>query len=224
LMQDYPKLLPQKTAVGFTQFQRLHAFSAVKNAIADGVSKQQSGNAAEVAATGEQDMYAWSVSMLASVGAKVDTAPATSYRGVSVAFPPHVVFAPSFGVTQQEVTSKLTGGAAIDISAKSSLLVDGENITLQALSLDGALVIHAVPGAHVKVDGLRVQNAGWRFKELTPEEEKSVEQKYAIRGYTLQRHEQAYFKFDQPGEFVLNDETRSQYENKDYKHPARRTQ
>lgn len=57
MMQDYPKLLGKGSNVGFTQFERLHAFSAVKNAIADGAEKQKSGNAAEVAATGEQDMY-----------------------------------------------------------------------------------------------------------------------------------------------------------------------
>lgn len=224
MMQDYPKLLAQTEAVGFTQFQRLHAFSAVKNAIRDGVDKQKSGNAAEVAATGEQDMYAWSAHMLQSVGAKVETAPASTYRGISVAFPPQIVFAPSFGVTQAEVASKIAGGANIAISARSSLLLDGESIKIAALDLDGALIIHAHPQAQVVVDGLVVRNAGWRFGELTDEEEKQVDQKYAIRGYTLKREAQTYFRFDQPGTYVLNEQTRAQYENPNYSHPARRAQ
>jgi len=95
MMQDYPKLLDQSALVGFTQFDRGCSFSAVKNAIADGADKQRAGNAPEVAATGEQDMYAYSAAVLQAAGAKVETAAEEEFRGVRVRFPPKVIFAPS---------------------------------------------------------------------------------------------------------------------------------
>lgn len=222
MMQDYPKLLDQSALVGFTQFDRGCSFSAVKNAIADGADKQRAGNAPEVAATGEQDMYAYSAAVLQAAGAKLEAGAEEEFRGVRVRFPPKVIFAPIFGVTTQELQSKLTGKAKIEISARSTLLLDGEQVEVGALRLDGALIVQAVPGAKVRVDGLSVSNSGWSFRPLRPEEDATVDQKYAIRGYVLDRKEQAFFSFDQPGEYVLSDATREQFERKEFTHPARR--
>ena len=223
MMQDYPKLLDKSALVGFTQFDRGCSFSAVKNALADGVDKQKSGNAPEVAATGEQDMYQYSFATLQSVGAKVEAGAEASFRGIRVRFPPRVVFAPSVGTTTAELRSKLVGRESIEVSARSTLLLEGESVFVGALKLDGALIVQAVPGAKVTIQSLTVRNAGWTFRQLTPEEDAKVEQKYAIRGYVLERAEQAFFSFDKPGEYVLSDATKAEFEQKEYKHPARRS-
>ncbi len=220
MMQDYPKLLDKSALVGFTQFDRSCSFSAVKNALADGAEKQKSGNAPEVAATGEQDMYQYSAEILRAAGARVDSAEEKDYRGIKVRFPAHVILAPSVGVTTQELQTKFPGKQHIRITAESTLLLDGAEITLGTLNLDGALIIQAVPGAKVKVDGLSIRNKGWSFRVLNPEEDSKVDQKYAIRGYVLQREEQAFFSFEQPGEYTLSDQTADKYK-KEYKHPAR---
>jgi len=220
MMQDYPKLLDKSTLVGFTQFDRSCSFSAVKNALSDGVDKQKSGNAPEVAATGEQDMYAYAVHALRSAGAQVQQDQEVDYRGIKVKTSAHVIFSPAFGVTSQEIAAKLPGKEKIQITSRSTLVVDGSNIELRELQLDGALVILAVPGARVRVEGLSVRNKAWSFAVLRPEEDAGVEQKYAIRGYTLKREEQAYYVFDKEGEYVLSDATAKQYE-REYKHPAR---
>lgn len=224
MMQDYPKLLDKSALVGFTQFDRGCSFSAVKNTLADGVEKQKSGNAPEVAATGEQDMYQYSSSILHSVGAKIQDGKESNYRGIKVRFPPRVIFAPSVGTTTSELRLKLAGKDLIEISERSTLLMDGENVIVGKLQLDGTLIIQAVPGAHVRIQDLSIRNAGWTFRELSPEEDSTVEQKYAIRGYVLQRAEQAFFSFDKPGEYVLSDATRAEFEQKEYKHPARRSE
>ena len=39
---------------------------------------------------------------------------------------PHIVFAPAFGVTQDEVLSKLRGKDKIKISPRSTLVIEGE--------------------------------------------------------------------------------------------------
>ena len=46
--------------------------------------------------------------------------------------------------------------AAVRISARSSLVLDGD-ITLESLSLDGAAVLRAAPGAHVLVRDARAR-------------------------------------------------------------------
>ena len=67
-------------------------------------------------------------------------------------------------------------------------------------------------------------NEGWRFKELlTPEEEKAVESEVRhSRVHARAQGGQEYYRFDQPGEYVLSDATKAQYAVKDYQHPARR--
>lgn len=223
MMQDYPKLLGSGQKVGFTQFARWCSFSAVKNALADGADKQKAGNAPEVASTGEQDMYAYSAAILQSVGASLEAGKDEVYGGVRVNFPARVVFEPSFGTTTKELREKLPGNGKIKISARSALVIDGEQVSIGALQLDGALVIHAVPGAKVRVDGLTVSNGGWSFRALSPDDLQQVDQKYAMRGYVLDRAAQTYFLFDKPGEFVLSDANAKEFE-KEYKHPARRPQ
>lgn len=223
MMQDYPKLLGSGQKVGFTQFARWCSFSAVKNALADGADKQKAGNAPEVASTGEQDMYAYSATLLQSVGAQLESSKDEVYGGVKVNFPARVIFEPAVGTTTAELRDKLPGKDKIKISARSTLVVDGENVSIGALQLDGALIVHAVAGAKVRVDGLTVSNAGWSFRALSAAELASVDQKYAMRGYVLDRAEQAYFVFDKPGEYALSDANAKEFA-KEYKHPARRHQ
>jgi UDP-sugar pyrophosphorylase len=46
------------------------------------------------------------------------------------------------------------------------LLLDGRDISIKNLRVDGALVVRAVPGARVVIDGLTVSNAGWQWTTL----------------------------------------------------------
>lgn len=211
MMQDYPKLLDAKALVGFAQFQRWTSFSAVKNAIADGVDKQKSGNAAEVAATGEADIYAWSHRVLSEAGVSIAAPTKHTYKGIVVDEDAKIVLYPSVGVTQQQIHNKFMGKDKIKISAKSTLVVDGQDIVFKSLNLDGTLLIRAIPGAFVEIDNLTIHNAGWSFTEIT--DEKAVDQKYAVRGYTLSQKETASFVFDTTGTFVLSDATKEQYKS-----------
>jgi UDP-sugar pyrophosphorylase len=54
------------------------------------------------------------------------------------------------------------------LAPRSVLLLDGPDIHIKNLRVDGALVVRAVPGARVVIDGLTVSNAGWSW---TPTEE-----------------------------------------------------
>lgn len=52
------------------------------------------------------------------------------------------------------------------LAQRSVLLLDGRDITIKNLRVDGALVVRAVPGARVVIDGLTVSNAGWQWTPL----------------------------------------------------------
>jgi hypothetical protein len=52
------------------------------------------------------------------------------------------------------------------LAPRSVLLLDGPGIQIKNLRVDGALVVKAVPGARVVIDGLSVSNAGWSWTPL----------------------------------------------------------
>lgn len=209
MMQDYPKLLDENALVGFSQFQRWTSFSAVKNALADGAEKQKGGNAAEVAATGETDMYTWPYRVLKQAGVDIAEPIEVHYRNIKVQQPPKVVLHPSVGSTQQQIIQHFPGKANVHIHKGATLVVEGD-VNFDALDLDGTLIIKAVSGAKVKVDNLHVKNAGWQF--VVVKNDAQVEQKYAVRGYVLNKKGEQQYLFSKPGEYVLDDTTQIQYQ------------
>lgn len=132
----------------------------------------------------------------------VTTGEATTYQGVPVVLGPAVVLSPSWAVTTAEAASKVSGGS---ISARSTLVLEGRDIALENCTIDGALVVKAVPGAHVTLKDLTVSNAGWEFLPLPTDEQELavVPEAVRIRGYQLARHEERVLNFLEPGECAV---------------------
>lgn len=82
-------------------------------------------------------------------------------------------------------------------------MIKGGGVVIEALDLDGALIITAVPGANVTVRRLRVANAGWPIVPLAPGA--SSPDWVRIRGFTVHRTEARTLKFDTPGDFVVDE-------------------
>lgn len=61
--------------------------------------------------------------------------------------------------------AKVSHGGLL-LAPRSVLLLDGPDISIRNLRVDGALVVKAVPGAKVVIDGLSVSNAGWSWTPL----------------------------------------------------------
>lgn len=61
--------------------------------------------------------------------------------------------------------SKVCGGGVL-LAPLSVLVLEGRDITIKNLRVDGALVVRAVPGARVVIDGLTVSNKGWTWTPL----------------------------------------------------------
>ena len=94
---------------------------------------------------------------------------------------PAIVLTPNFALTVDEVLTRAVGGPAISISASSFLLLDGD-ITIESLTLDGALSIRACAGASVVVRACAVVNQGLRFEPVAPG---TPAKAVSIRGYAV---------------------------------------
>ena len=69
--------------------------------------------------------------------------------------------------------------ARLRVSARSVLVINAPDVAMESLVLDGALVVDAVPGASVTIDGLSVDNSGWKWMALKPD--KPMKEEWAIR-------------------------------------------
>jgi len=94
------------------------------------------------------------------------------------------------------------GGQAVKVSARSSLVVDGD-VTLTSLDLDGALAIIAADGVHVDVRECVVKNKGWSFERLGEEEAAALPEAIAIRGYRVHKAEGVEVRVTEPGRYCL---------------------
>ena len=70
------------------------------------------------------------------------------YNGQEVEVWPRIVWSPSWALTFAEVCKKLSG--SIKISQRSTLVIDGRDISLKDVTLDGTLVLRSNPDAQVR--------------------------------------------------------------------------
>ena len=76
--------------------------------------------------------------------------------------------------------------AKVRLSKDAALVISGADVHIKSLDLDGALVVDAAPGARLVIDGLRVQNKGWKWQALNPNKPMTEEQ--MIRFACLPHH------------------------------------
>ena len=122
--------------------------------------------------------------------------------GIPVTEGPRIILCPAFGITQEEILSKIGGDNKV--TKRSSLVLEGHHLTIKDLDLDGALVIRAGQDSHVTVDGLKVENKGWDFVANDPDKE--YDETVAIRGYTMKKHETREYLIYEPGNFVIGED------------------
>ena len=197
MMQDFPKVFPSNAHVGFTNFAREQCFSAAKNSLADALAKQQAGLPPEGAGSVEADLYSFYRSQLQTAGANIEEHAPLQMGGLKIQLLPIVVLDPSFAVTQAEVNEKVKH---LHMTANSSLYIAGPNVRIESLSLHGALRIEAVPGAHVRIAGLHVENEG----PLVSEAGESANEVIAMRGFALHEGNVRVLRFDTPGNYLVD--------------------
>ncbi|KAH9757247.1 UDP-sugar pyrophosphorylase [Citrus sinensis] len=171
MMQDYPKTLPPSAKVGFTVMDTWLAYAPVKNNPEDA----------------------------AKAGAQVDEPVQEVFNGQEVEVWPRLTWKPKWGLTFSEIKNKVSGSCSV--SQKSTMVIEGHNVILEDLSLNGALIIDSVDDAEVRVGG-KVQNKGWTL-EPVDHKDTSVPEEIRIRGFKINKLEQLEKSYSEPGKFSL---------------------
>ncbi|CAL1127632.1 unnamed protein product, partial [Cladocopium goreaui] len=175
LMQDFPRLCKKEDQLGFTQLERRMSFTCVKNNLADAAKK----NPPDCALSAEADIYACNARLLELAGegkVSIGSPSKVSFLGISADIGARIILAPSFGISLEDMKTKIKG--KVTISGKSELLIDGD-VTLNDLELDGCLRISADGQLPKKV----VRNDGSKLEKIPDSELKSEEPSLQIRGY-----------------------------------------
>ncbi|KAK8947104.1 UDP-sugar pyrophosphorylase [Platanthera zijinensis] len=200
MMQDYPKTLPSTARVGFTVMDTWLAYAPVKNNPED-AAKVPKGNPYHSATSGEMAIYRANCLILRKLylllerseifffflaGVKIADPATVVFNGQEVEIWPRITWKPKWALTFSDVQKKVKEGCSF--SQRATMVLNGPNIYLQGLSLDGTLIIHAVNEAQVQVSG-SVQNKGW---VLMPADykDKSLPEEISIRGFVIEKLEQ----------------------------------
>lgn len=202
-MQDIAWLFPAEK-VGTTQInEREVLFAPAKNSPATAKENQSKNKPAEGMQTAEASYYANMRRLFASIGVTFGSRKEKAYRGVKVQKGALLSLDPAFALTGAELKQKVTGD--VKISDASSLVIEGENVQINGLDLNGALVVKAAPGVHITLENVRIENSGWALEELTDEEMNSAEvpEYQKIRGYKLVQHETQEINITVPGRYVV---------------------
>ena len=162
------------------------------------------GNYPDAMATGEADFYKYFRRLLSMAGVAINVeGSARTTANIPYQDGAKVVLMPEFAVTIQEVLDKVSGGSITD---KSALVLDGKNIRLTNVQLDGALIIRVADGVELEVKGLIVQNDGAKFVDMTAEEmadPSSYSKGLKMRGYRLVMSDVKLIEIKEPGKYVV---------------------
>ncbi|KAK9167336.1 hypothetical protein Scep_002527 [Stephania cephalantha] len=197
MMQDYPKTLPPTARVGFTAMDTWLAYAPVKNNPED-AAKVPKGNPYHSATSGEMAIYKANSLILKKAGVQVEDPVKQVFNKQEVEVWPRVTWKPKWAITFAEVRSKVRGSSSI--SQRSTMVIRGQNVYIEGLDLDGALVIDSIDDAEVKVGGT-VQNKGWIIEEVNYKDA-SVPEEIRIRGFKINKVEQLDLNYTDPGKFL----------------------
>ncbi len=67
-------------------------------------------------------------------------------------------------------------GPKTHISKDSALVIESADVEIRSLDLDGTMYVKVPQGAKLIVDGLKVQNVGWKWQALNPNKPMTEEQ------------------------------------------------
>ena len=203
MMQDHPKVVPAGTLVGFTQFPDW-TYSPVKNDAKEALAKFQQGVPGRSALEGEVEFYGAHCRQLEAAGVALPPPGVLRAQGFELPISPRVVFHPNFAVSFAAFKAKFPEPRDVSLTSRSTLVVEGPDVVIAGLELDGCLVVKAVAGAHVTLaKGLKVVNKGWDLVALGADE-KDVPDSIKIRGFRCVRHEARELVFSEPGTFVVS--------------------
>ncbi|XP_043708607.1 UDP-sugar pyrophosphorylase-like [Telopea speciosissima] len=198
MMQDYPKTLPPSARVGFTVMDTWLAYAPVKNNPED-AAKVPKGNPYHSATSGEMAIYRANSLVLRKAGVQIDDPTIQVFNGQEVEVWPQIVWKPKWALTFADVKSKVGGSCAI--SQRSTMVLNGRNVFIEDLCLDGTLIVNSVEDAKIKVGG-SVHNRGWLLEEVDYKDA-SVPEEIRTRGFRINKVEQEELNYTESGMFAF---------------------
>ncbi|ONK79525.1 uncharacterized protein A4U43_C01F7240 [Asparagus officinalis] len=198
MMQDYPKTLPSSARVGFTVMDAWLAYAPVKNNPED-AAKVPKGNPYHSATSGEMAIYRANSLILRKAGVQIADPVVDVFNGQEVEVWPRIMWKPKWALIFSDVRKKVLTGCSV--SQRSTMVISGQNVFLDGLSLDGTIVINAISGAEVKLTG-SVQNKGWILKHIDYKDS-SFPEEMRIRGFIIDKVEQLVMNYTEPGKFCI---------------------
>mmetsp|Transcript_24991 Transcript_24991/g.24454 ORF Transcript_24991/g.24454 Transcript_24991/m.24454 type:complete len:111 (-) Transcript_24991:236-568(-) len=110
MMQDYPRLLTSKGAVGFTSYDTWYCFTPAKNNLKEAAAIVAKGLPSYGASSAEYDFYNWTNVVLEKAGVTVErNTEVQDFEGIKLAFGPMIVLDPTFAITFKELQEKFKG-------------------------------------------------------------------------------------------------------------------
>ncbi|GMI44698.1 hypothetical protein TrCOL_g13895 [Triparma columacea] len=208
MMQDFPLLMRKEIEgggrVGFAQFDREMTFSPAKNSRDSGIEGEAKGSKSTGTLTSaESEGYLSNVRKLMEAGNIVEGEGKGTVKlgDITVMDGPRCMLGPRFCLTKAEVGEKFKGSK---ISKRSTLYVSGSGVKITGLDLDGALTVDCCEGATLDVNGLKVCNDGWVFRDIKEGEE--VNEEGRIRGYVLEKVKTMEIKIKEKGNWRVGED------------------
>ena len=205
MMQDYVKTVPASQKVAWTRYPPWQGYFPCKNDIVSGAKLSASGVPPHSASSSEMAVYHLHAECLRTLGCAVGPPTDQVYRGVSVSVGPAVVLAPSFAPCYTLLPYKMPNPEKVSVSSRSTLLISGEGVLIEQLTLDGALVLDVEAGGMLTIKSLDVSNEGWTFDELDDARYAAAAEPMQIRGYTLRKDAQRVIKVAKGDHIVIED-------------------
>ena len=170
MMQDYPKVLPSSSPVGFTTAPSWLCYSPCKNNAKDAAESAAQGVPASAAWTAESDQYFCKAEMLRLLGVHAPPGPEIKFQGIAACSGPRVVIDPSTAIFFSDIKQVFPTPSQVTISARSTRAITG-NVVIESLWLDGRLRIEAEKGKKIIVRAgrateRRIVNAGDELVDL----------------------------------------------------------
>ncbi|XP_039120269.1 UDP-sugar pyrophosphorylase [Dioscorea cayenensis subsp. rotundata] len=198
MMQDYPKTLPPSARVGFTVMETWLAYAPVKNNPED-AAKVPKGNPYHSATSGEMAIYRANSLIMKKAGVEIADPVVDEFNAQEVEVWPRITWSPKWAITFADVKKKVNEKCSV--SQRSTMIIKGQNIVLDNLSLDGTLIVHAIDEAEVQVSGC-VQNKGWLLEKIDFKDS-SLPQETRMRGFKIQKVEQLEVNYSEPGKHLF---------------------
>jgi|GEM_PF-5990717 len=119
------------------------------------------------------------------------------------------VYNPIWAPTILDFSKKLKGGTW---TQRAVVDIEGENVVLNGVDVDGTLVVKAAEGVYITIDGLKVQNEGWSLDNLWDDiagskqvvAEAKVPQYLIQRGFQLVKRAGLVIDIQKPGRYTIN--------------------